>query len=91
MQADDVYRFVTLRQPASLPPSELHDPTLGAYSHKSAADPATYRAMVSAALAAGDLALAKSVSAARLAQLNVAGAWELLAGTFYRTLFLDLP
>ncbi len=91
MKADDVYRFVTLRQPASLPPSDLRDPSIGAYSYQSVPSAATYRQTVSAALAAGDTATARSASAERLQQLGVTSAWTLLSDKIYRPLFLKLP
>jgi hypothetical protein len=91
MRADDIYRFVGLRQTASFPPADLHDPFIGAYSGNRAAADQGFRARLTAAFGSGDMSTVRSESETLLASAGGGTAWNQLAATSFPKLFLALP
>jgi len=87
VRADDIYRFVVLRQVSGRPPVELPDPFVPAYGDAPPAE-GDLRQRVTNALSAGDRAGLRA-ACAPVASAH-ASAWELVSDP-HAALFRDLP
>jgi hypothetical protein len=91
MQADDIYRFVGLRQPASIPPDDLHDPFIAAYSYQSQPSTDSLRYKLAVALSEGNPLMARADSLTFLQSQSGRDAWARIDASDCSRLFLALP